>query len=89
MLFAAYCLNCKIILIMQSKTQSFIESLINVMIGYFVALGSQLIIFPWFDVNLPLEDNILIGLWFTLISIIRSYVVRRWFNAKIKKAIYE
>ena len=65
----------------QSKKHSFIESLINVFIGYSVAVFSQLIIFPFFNIHIPLSDNLLIGMWFTIISIIRSYLVRRVFNA--------
>lgn len=73
---------------MQTKTQSLIESVVNVLIGYTVALISQLLIFPMFDIHVTFTDNLLIGLWFTVISIIRSYTIRRWFNAKIKRAIY-
>lgn len=73
---------------MQTKTQSLIESVVNVLIGYTVALLSQLLIFPMFDIHVTFTDNLLIGLWFTVISIIRSYTIRRWFNAKIKRAIY-
>ena len=53
---------------MQSKLNSFIESLTNILIGYITALLSQLAIFPLFDINIPLSDNLLIGLYFTLIS---------------------
>jgi len=69
-------------IIMQSKANSIIETLTNTAIGYFVALGSQLLVFPMFDIYIPLSDNLLIGLWFTVISILRGYVVRRWFNRK-------
>lgn len=68
--------------LMQTKTHSFIESLINVIIGYVVALLSQIVVFPMFGIYVPLSDNLMIGLWFTLISIVRSYVVRRYFNNK-------
>lgn len=57
-----------------------IESVSNVAIGYLVAVGSQVIIFPFFGVNIPLRDNFVIGLWFTVISIVRSYTVRRIFT---------
>ncbi len=67
----------------QTRLESLIESIINIAIGYFVALASQLLIFPMFDVHLPLSDNLLIGAWFTGISLIRSYVIRRWFNARL------
>ena len=67
---------------MQSKKHSLIESVSNVLIGYLVALFSQLLIFPFFDIDVSLSDNLLIGLWFTLISIVRSYTLRRFFNRK-------
>ena len=67
---------------MQSRRHSFVESVTNVAIGYGVALASQLAIFPVFEIHLPLSDNLLIGAWFTLVSIGRSYVVRRWFTRR-------
>jgi len=67
---------------MQTKTQSLIESTINILIGYIVAILSQLLVFPLFDIVVPLSDNLLIGAYFTAISLIRSYAVRRFFNRK-------
>lgn len=69
----------------QTKLESVIESLINIFIGYFVAIASQLLIFPLFGIDIPLSHNFYIGAWFTLISFIRSYVIRRWFNAGLHK----
>lgn len=71
---------------MQTRLSSFIESLINVAIGYFVALMSQILIFPLFDIHVSIQTNLGIGAWFTLISIIRSYVIRRWFNSMLHNA---
>lgn len=65
---------------MQSKQQSFIESVVNVVIGYVLVLCGQLAIFPFFGVHLPLTDNLLIGVFFTIVSIVRSYLIRRLFN---------
>ena len=67
---------------MQTKLQSALESAVNILIGYLVALASQLIVFPQFGINIPLTDNLLIGFWFTVISLIRSYLVRRYFNKR-------
>ena len=67
----------------QSRWLSFIEALVNAALGYGVALLSQLILFPLFDIAIPLRSNIALGAWFTLISIARSYVVRRWFSRRI------
>ena len=70
----------------QSRVASLAESVMNVLIGYGVALASQLVIFPMFDVHLPLSDNLAIGAWFTIISLVRSYAIRRWFNARLHRA---
>ena len=66
----------------QTKAGSLIESMTNIMIGYFVALASQLAIFPMFGVNIPFTANLWIGAWFTVISLVRSYIIRRWFNSR-------
>jgi hypothetical protein len=65
---------------MQLKKHSLLESFINVLVGYIVALFSQIIIFPLFNIHVSLRSNIYIGLWFTIISIVRSYLLRRLFN---------
>ena len=64
---------------MQTKLHSVLESITNTVIGYVVAVASQLVIFPMFDIHIPLHDNLLIGVWFTAISLARGYLVRRWF----------
>jgi hypothetical protein len=67
----------------QTKLQSFIESITNVAIGYLVALFSQIIIFPFYGISISITDNLMIGAWFTVISIARSYLIRRYFNKKL------
>lgn len=64
----------------QTRRHSLIESLSNTAIGYGVALLSQIIIFPWYGIDIPLSDNLAIGAWFTVISILRGYALRRWFT---------
>jgi len=70
----------------QSRMASMIESALNVAIGYGVALASQLALFPLFGILVPISTNLWIGAWFTLISLVRSYVIRRWFNARLHRA---
>ena len=65
---------------MQSRLQSALESLANTVLGYAIALGAQLLIFPLFGIEIPLTSNLLIGVLFTLVSLVRSYVLRRLFN---------
>lgn len=65
---------------MQTRLQSLIESWANVAIGYLIALAAQLIVFPLYDIEISMSQNIQIGLIFTAVSIARSYVLRRLFN---------
>lgn len=70
----------------QTRLGSLIESLMNIAIGYGVALLSQIAIFPMFGIHVPLSTNLWIGAWFTVISLVRSYIIRRWFNARLHSA---
>lgn len=65
----------------QSRIHSALESFLNVAIGFGVALLGQWLIFPLFGIAVSVSENLMIGALFTAISIIRSYVVRRVFNA--------
>ena len=69
----------------QTHLQSLIETLTSVLLGYVVAILSQLLIFPLFGIKVSLTDNFLIAGYFTLVSVARGYVVRRWFNKKLMK----
>tara|TARA_R100000935_G_C2676575_1_gene101033 strand:+ start:136 stop:399 length:264 start_codon:yes stop_codon:yes gene_type:complete len=71
--------------IMQTKKQSFIESLVNVTIAYLISLISLFIILPLLGVESTTGKNILITLYFTFLSIARSYVIRRYFTNKNKQ----
>jgi hypothetical protein len=59
---------------------SLIEAVANVVIGYGVAVLTQLLAFPIFGIEVTLADQLGIGAIFTAVSIIRSYCVRRLFN---------
>lgn len=66
---------------MQSRKHSAIESVANVVVGYAVAVCGQIAVFPWFGIHATFYDNLAIGLFFTAISLARSYLLRRAFNA--------
>ena len=61
----------------QSRRMSLVEAIANVIIGFAVALLTQIIVFPLFDVEVTLGENLAIGSLFTLTSICRSFVLRR------------
>ena len=65
---------------MQTKKMSLIETVSSVIIGFIVALIAQMGIFPILGIEVTFSENLLLGLFFTVVSIIRGYYVRRFFN---------
>ena len=65
----------------QSRVMSLIESIANVIVGYGVAVITQILIFPIFGLHTTLAQNLKLGLVFTIVSIGRSYALRRFFEA--------
>ena len=65
----------------QSRTMSLVEAVANVILGYGVAVVTQLVVFPWFGLPSHLGDALAIGAVFTLVSILRTYLLRRVFEA--------
>ena len=68
---------------MQTKKQSFIEAVSNTAIGFAISLVASFIIFPIVGIASSGKQNVVVVVFFTAISIIRGYVVRRYFNKKL------
>lgn len=64
----------------QSRRMSAVESIANVAAGYGVAIVTQVAVFPMFGLQASLGDNLAIGAVFTVVSLVRSYLLRRVFN---------
>ena len=64
----------------QSRRHSIFESIINVIVGFSINMALNFTVFPLFGWRISLEQNVVLGLIFTVISIIRSYTLRRLFN---------
>ena len=64
----------------QSRRMSLIEAVANVLVGYGVAVLTQILVFPFFGLRTSLSQNLLIGFVFTIVSIGRSYALRRAFE---------
>lgn len=65
---------------MQSRAHSMAESVTNVAVGYGVSLASQCVLMPLVGIHVPLSVNVKLSVWFTVISLARSYLLRRWFT---------
>lgn len=64
----------------QSRWMSLVEAIANVVVGYVIAVLTQILVFPIFGLQVSLSDNLMIGTAFTAASIARSYALRRLFE---------
>ena len=65
----------------QSRTMSLVEAVANVVVGYGIAVVSQILIFPAFGLQMTMAQNLQLAAAFTVISICRSFALRRIFEA--------
>ncbi|MEC3862361.1 hypothetical protein VK792_13790 [Mesobacterium sp. TK19101] len=64
----------------QSRFMSLIEAIANVTVGYGVAVVTQILIFPAFGLHTTLVQNLKMGGIFTIVSLARSFALRRLFE---------
>lgn len=67
---------------MQTKKQSVIESLTNILVGLITSFLIQLVIYPIMGIPVSFNQNIIITIVFFIASFIRGYLIRRYFNSK-------
>ncbi|MDV7270845.1 hypothetical protein RYZ20_08010 [Thioclava sp. A2] len=65
----------------QSRLMSLVEAITNVIVGYSVAVVTQILIFPIFGLHTTLAQNLKMGAVFTIVSIARSFALRRVFES--------
>ena len=59
---------------------SLAESIVQVAVSYCVAIATQLIIYPWYGIAVSFLDQMGIAAIFVIVSLCRSYLIRRMFN---------
>jgi hypothetical protein len=64
----------------QTRTHSLIEAVANIAIGAGVSFSAQLVVYPLLGIAVSMAQNVAILLIFTVISIVRSYLLRRMFE---------
>jgi hypothetical protein len=67
----------------QTRLGSFIEAWANIFIGLGINILGQLLIYPVFGIHVTIRTNLGIAALFTIVSLARSYILRRWFNARL------
>jgi hypothetical protein len=61
---------------MQSRVMSLVEAVANVVVGFGVAVLTQMLVFPLLGLQASLDQNLGIGAIFTVVSLVRSYALR-------------
>ena len=64
----------------QTQLGSFVEAWANIAIGFTINWSANMLILPLFGFKVTGAQAFGIGVFFTVISLVRSYVLRRWFN---------
>lgn len=64
----------------QSRSLSQVEAGANVLVGFGIAVLTQMVVFPMFGLKAALSDHLAIGLVFTVVSLVRGYLLRRLFD---------
>lgn len=64
----------------QTRLGSFIEAWGNVAVGFGINYAANLLVLPLFGFKVTMTAALGIGVIFTVISVVRSYVLRRVFN---------
>ena len=64
----------------QTRSGSLLEASANVVVGYALALATQALLYPLFGIATTLATASIIAAVFTLVSLARSYVLRRLFE---------
>ena len=54
----------------QSRRMSMVEAATNVTVGYVLAVATQIVVFPRFDLHPSLGEELTIGALFTVISLV-------------------
>lgn len=74
----------------QSRLESLIEASINIGSGFIASLLLwTFVIVPVWNLPVNMSQNLVITGLFTVLSIVRSYIWRRFFNAGLHKKIHE
>jgi hypothetical protein len=63
----------------QRRLMSAVEAAAYVVVGYWIAVALQILLFPAFGIVTTRLDNLALGAVFTAASLMRSYALRRLF----------
>jgi hypothetical protein len=69
----------------QSRVMSLVEVITASVIAFFVSIWTNYAVMPLFGFHVSVNESIAMTAIFTVISIARSYIVRRFFAVYVKR----
>lgn len=72
----------------QTRLESALEVSVSIATGFAINFVASIFIYPAFGATFTWADYGWISVLFTVISVVRSYVWRRFFNAGIHKQVH-
>ena len=66
----------------QSKKASLMEAMTNTLVGLCIAFCMNVILYKAYHIPVTSSQTFAITMWMTLVSVIRSYVLRRLWNSE-------
>jgi hypothetical protein len=69
----------------QSRLSTLAETCASIAIGFLVSLGINSVVLPAYGHHVTMADNLGMTAIFTVASVARGYLVRRWFNRMERK----
>ncbi len=69
----------------QSRKESLVETLTNLLVGFMIAILAQVVVFPLMGIVIEPTGHLTIAVIFTFISLARSYLLRRFFNYRSER----
>jgi hypothetical protein len=64
----------------QKRRHSLLEACLGTAIGFGIAYTANALVMPWMGFRITPHENLVYTTIFTVISVVRSYFVRRGFN---------
>ncbi len=64
----------------QTRMASLIEAATNTVVGYVLAVVTQILVFPIYGIEAEFSAHLGIGVAFVFVSLARSYALRRLFE---------
>lgn len=68
----------------QTRLESLVEALINILIGFWISAVANVVILPAVGLPVSMHQVMMIGVFMTFVSVARQYVIRRWAQAHLR-----